>query len=279
MKKNFVVNNIINSIKSDISKALEEYKVTPVLVIVRMGDNSSNSSYERSISRLCKENNLIATSNTIDYYKTTEDVLKIINKLNNDNSVDGIMLLLPLPDHIDHDRVVNSISISKDVDCINPTNFRNLFKKEVNGILPCTAQSIYIYVDNLLDSLLGKEVVIVNASNVIGLPLSVMLSKAGATPTVCNSKTNDLKNKIKNADVVIVAIGKANYFDLSYFNSESIIIDAGLSLDDNGNLAGDVDYDNVVDNVKYVNYYRNEVGLLTSYILLRHLLLCTYQKY
>ncbi len=204
----------------------------------------------------------------------TEELVELIEELNRDDEISGILVFRPLPDHIDEDIIRNVISPEKDVDCMHPLNLENIFEGKMDGFAPCTppkaAMEILKYYDIPLE---GKNVVVVNRSMVVGKPLAMMLLNENATVTICHSRTKNLNEVTKNADIVVVALGRAKFFDESYFTEESIVIDVGVSLDENGKLSGDADYDRVLPLVNKITPVPGGVGSVTTSILLSQVVL------
>ncbi|MBZ2173630.1 bifunctional 5,10-methylenetetrahydrofolate dehydrogenase/5,10-methenyltetrahydrofolate cyclohydrolase [Schnuerera sp. xch1] len=274
LKGKVVANQLKENMRRDIEELAKANKV-PSLAIIRLGDNPGDISYEKSIVKNC--NNIGIQSKVIerDVNITTEDLVELIEKLNKDDDISGILIFRPLPKHINEEIIRNTISPLKDVDCMNPLNLEKIFEGQMDGFAPCTpkaAMKILEYYDIPLE---GKNVVVVNRSMVVGKPLTMMLLKENATVTICHSRTKDLDKVTNNADIVIVALGKAKFFDEKYFNDKSIVIDVGVSLDQNGKLSGDVDYDNVFQKVSKITPVPGGVGSVTTTILLSQVVLAS----
>lgn len=258
---------------------LEQMGVQPQLALVRIGDSAAAASYEKSIINKAKTYGIKVKSLAMNQNVTNEAVVKEINKLNEDPQVHGIMFFTPLPKGLDENLLRSTIAYIKDVDCLNILNYGNVFGDNEHAIMPCTAKSALAFImyahDNNVE---GKNIAIVNASRIIGLPLAVLLGKRRATVTLCNSFTTNVPEITKASDIVVVGTGNAKMFDASYFKDTATVIDVGLSMDQDGQLAGDVDYDAVIDHVEYLTYYRNGVGLVTTIILLSHVVECCLQN-
>lgn len=266
-------NVVAAQIKEQMKKVVEELsKVNkvPTLAIVRLGNNPGDISYEKSIIKNC--NNIGIKPEVIekDVNISTDELVSLLEDLNKNDKISGILVFRPLPKHIDEEVIRNAISPAKDVDCMHPLNLEKIFEGDMTGFAPCTpmaAMEILKYYNIPLE---GKNVVVVNRSMVVGKPLTMMLLKENATVTICHSRTKDLNKVTKNADVVVVALGKAKFFDDNYFNDKSIVIDVGVSLDENGKISGDVDYDKVHPIVDKVTPVPGGVGSVTTSILLNH---------
>mgnify|MGYP000874970251 CR=1 FL=1 len=272
LKGNVVANKIKEQMAKDIENLKGENKV-PKLAIVRLGQNPGDISYEKSIIKNCDKIGIESEVFERDENINTDELVKLIEELNGNNKISGILVFRPLPKHIDEEIIKNTISPLKDVDCMSPINLEKIFEGDLSGFQPCTpkaAMEVLKYYDIPLE---GKNVVVVNRSMVVGKPLVMMLLEENATVTICHSKTKNLDEITKNADIVIVALGKAKFFDENYFNEESIIIDVGVSLDENGKLSGDADYDKLLPIVDKITPVPGGVGSVTTSILLSQVVL------
>lgn len=272
---------VADKIKTEMTISIENLKRdgrTPVLAIVRLGSNAGDVSYEKSIIKACEaagiESRVVERETTM----TTEELENIMNELNADDKVSGILLFRPLPKHIDEEKIRNSVSPDKDVDCMHPLNLERIFEGKMDGFAPCTPKAaMEILIHNQVP-LEGKNVVVVNRSMVVGKPLVMMLLEKNATVTICHSKTKNLKEICSKADVVVTALGKAKFFTDDYFNKESVVIDVGVSMTEDGKLSGDVDYENVEEKVSMVTPVPGGVGSVTTTILLNQLVLAESKK-
>lgn len=267
-----VASSIKDNMRKDIEKLAKENKV-PTLGIVRLGDNPGDISYEKSIIKNCDNIGINSKVFEKDVNIKTEELVELIEELNNNKEISGILVFRPLPKHIDEEVVRNAISPLKDVDCMHPLNLEKIFEGNMDGFAPCTpkaAMEILKYYEIPLE---GKNVVVINRSMVVGKPLAMMLLKENATVTICHSRTKNLDEITRNADVAVVALGKAKFFDEKYFDEDSIVIDVGVSLDENKKLSGDADYDKVSSIVSKITPVPGGVGSVTTSILLSHVVL------
>lgn len=264
---------VADKIKEKMIKDIEELKKNgkvPTLAIVRLGSNPDDISYEKSIIKNCEKVGIEAKVFERDINMTTEELVALMEELNNNNTISGVLLFRPLPKHIDESKVREALSPNKDVDCMNPMNLAKIFEGDFSGFAPCTPKAaMEILLNNDID-LEGKNVVIVNRSMVLGRPLAMMMLKHNATVTICHSRTKDLAAVTRNADIVVTALGKAKFFDEKYFNENSICIDVGVSLDQDGNLSGDIDFQRVSELVAKITPVPGGVGAVTTSILLSH---------
>lgn len=267
LKGNVVANQIKENMKKRIADLEKEGKF-PTLGIIRLGNNPGDVSYEKSIIKNCDAIGIKSKVYEKDVSMTTEELIKLMKELNNDDSISGILLFRPLPKHIDEEAIRNAISPEKDVDCMHPLNLEKIFEGNMDGFAPCTPKAAMEILNYNNIPLEGKNVVVVNRSMVVGKPLVMMLLEKNATVTICHSRTKNLDEITRNADVVVTALGKAKFFDKKYFNEKSVVIDVGVSLDENGKLSGDVNYDDVVDFVDKVTPVPGGVGSVTTTILL-----------
>ncbi len=262
-----VADKIKEQMQNDI-EALKKSGKEPTLGIVRLGSNPDDISYERSLIKNCERLGINSNVFERDLEITTEELTELMEVLNQDNNISGIIVFRPLPKHIDEAKVRQSIAPDKDVDCMHPLNLAKIFEGDMSGFVPGTPKSaMEILLYNKVD-LEGKNVVIVNRSMVLGKPLAMMLLNENATVTICHSRTKNLHEVTSGADVVVTALGKAKFFDGKYFNENSICIDVGVSLDDDGKLSGDIDYEKVSPLVKAITPVPGGVGSVTTSILL-----------
>ncbi len=272
LKGNVVTAQIKENMKKDIEELKKVGKV-PTLAIVRLGSNPDDVSYERSIIKNCDAIGINSRVIEKELEFTTEELIELMDKLNNDSEVSGILVFRPLPKHIDEGKIREAISPEKDVDCMHPANLGKIFEGDMTGFQPGTpkaAMEVLLFNEVPLE---GANVVVVNRSMVVGKPLLMMLLEKNATVTVCHSRTKNLPEITKNADIVVTALGRAKMFDEKYFNENSVIIDVGMSVDDDGKLSGDVDFPNVSENVKMITPVPGGVGGITTSVLLSQVVL------
>lgn len=247
---------------------LKEKDIQPRLAIVRLGEDPSDLSYERGIIKNSEKLGIevVVKEKKVDI--TTEKLVELIEELNNDDSISGILVFRPLPKGIDEEVISKAVAPEKDVDCMNPLNLAKIFEGDMSGFAPGTPKAaIEVLLNHDID-LEGKDVVIINRSLVVGKPLAMMLLEQNATVTICHSRTKDLEEKAKEADIVMTALGRAKFLDEKFFNEDSIVIDIGVSMDDDGKMSGDVDFENVKDKVGKITPVPRGVGSVTNTILL-----------
>lgn len=249
-------------------EALNNNGKAPKLTIVRVGEKPNDISYENSLKKNCEKMNILSEVVELPEDITTEVLISEIEKLNQDEKVSAVLMFRPLPKHIDEEKVANSLSSLKDVDCMTSVNLEKIFKGDFSGFSPCTPKAAMEILNFYGVELSGKEVVVVNRSMVLGKPLAMMLLDKNATVTICHSKTKDLPEVTKRADVVVTALGRAKMITKDYLGTHSICIDVGVSPDKDGNLSGDLDYENLTEYVDKLTPVPGGVGSVTTTILL-----------
>jgi len=235
------------------------------LVIILVGDNPSSLSYIRSKKKASEQ---IGVECEIIAYKpdeiTSEKLIEIIQQLNGNPSVNGILVQLPLPDHVYEPDIIKAISPMKDVDGFTAYNIGKVFlSKEFEHLAPCTPLGVIRLLEYYNIAVEGKEATVVGRSNIAGKPVSVMLLNRGATVTVCHSKTKDLVKHTKNADILVVAIGKPGFIKKEMVKEGAVVVDIGINRTDEGKLVGDVDFENVSKIASYITPVPGGCGLMT----------------
>lgn len=238
----------------------------PCLAVILVGDDPASVSYVRGKSKACDEVGIECRQMTFPETMSEWDLLDLIHRLNGDQTVDGILVQLPLPKHIDQRRILSAILPEKDVDGLTVTNSGKLFAG-LDGLFPCTPLGIIELLKKMEVDLEGKNVVVVGRSNLVGLPVSRLLLKENATVTVCHSKTRNLADITSRADVLIAAIGKPRFFTTEYIKEGAYVIDVGVNRVD-GKLCGDVDFDNVKDKCAAITPVPKGCGPMTITMLM-----------
>ena len=253
-------------IKVETSQLKERIGKVPGLAIVLLGDNPASKIYVNSKIKGCRELGFESFAYFLPEDTSEEKVLELIENLNNDERVNGILVQLPLPKHIDEKKVIDKIALEKDVDGFKPENLGLLMLGDKNSMQPCTPAGIMEMLKAYSIDLIGKDVVVVGRSNIVGKPMTNLMINAGATVTVCNSKTKDLKKKTSEADVVVMAIGQAKFLTEDMVKEGAIIVDVGINRTEEG-LFGDVDYENVSKKSSYITPVPGGVGPMTVAML------------
>lgn len=243
--------------------------VVPKLAAVRIGDRENDISYEKSVIKKFASLNALAEAVYLSPDAEQDILEETIQSLNKDPAVHGILLFRPLPKHLSEERVKNMIAAEKDVDGMGLVNTAYTFAGSKRGFPPCTPQAVIELMDYYGIDAEGKKAVIIGRSLVVGKPLAMLLLEKNATVTVCHTKTADLANVCRNADILIACAGVARMITSDYINSGQIVIDAGINIKD-GKLCGDVDYENVAGQVQAITPVPGGIGSITTMVLLKH---------
>jgi len=265
-----------DELKLKIDQLKKEGKRIPKLTVILVGDNQASQTYVRNKERGCTYVGMLSDIIRLDNTVSQEELIDVIQKLNQDDSVDGILVQLPLPAHIEEEKILDLIDPSKDVDGFHPSNVAKLLLGQ-EGLVPCTPKGMMVLLDEIHYDLTGKEVVVVGRSNIVGKPVSLLCLQRNATVTIAHSRTKDLKKVCQRADVLIAAIGKTKFFTKEYVKPGAVVLDVGINRDENNKLCGDVDYEDVKDIVSYITPVPGGVGPMTIAMLLENTLEA-YQK-
>ncbi len=245
-------------------------KPVPTLACVLVGDDPASKVYVANKEKACNLVGFNSVIKTLPADATQEQVAKVITLLNNDSNISGILLQLPLPKHLDENALINLISPQKDVDSLTDLNLGKLFAGK-HIVAPCTATGIVDLLDNYNIPIQGKRVVVVGRSLLVGKSVANLLEQRNATVTVCHSKTQDLASITKQADILIVAIGKPNFVTENMVKKDAVVIDVGINRLQTG-LVGDVDFDDVKDKASYITPVPGGVGPMTIAELMKNTL-------
>ncbi len=255
-----------------------KYQRAPHLVVVLVGNNPSSISYVTGKSKACEFVGIKNTTIRLDETISEEELINLINELNEDDCVDGILVQLPLPIHIKEEKIIESIAISKDVDGFHPLNVANLWLKK-ECMLPCTPKGIIKLLEKANIEIAGKKAVVIGRSNIVGLPISKLLLDRNATVTIAHSKTVDLASVTREADILIVAVGKARMLKKEMVKAGAVVIDVGVNRDENGKLCGDVDFDEVERIASVITKVPGGVGPMTITCLMENTILAFKRKF
>lgn len=261
-------------IQEELKEKVSSLKTKPCLAVILVGDDKASKVYVRNKERAAKYIGINTITYKLEESTTTEDLLALIDKLNNDSSVNGILVQLPLPKHIDEEKVLFSILPEKDVDAFHPTNVGHLHLGTPK-MVPCTPAGIIRLLDEYQISIDGKNAVVIGRSTIVGKPIAQLLLERNATVTLTHSHTHNLKDIVKNADIVIVAIGKPKFVTKDFIKKGAVVADVGINRDKNNKLVGDVDFENVKDLTSFITPVPGGVGPLTVAMLMNQ----TYKAY
>lgn len=249
----------------------EDYGVQPGLAVILVGDDPASQIYVRNKQRACDELGFHAFEYKLNENYTQEQLLDLIGVLNKDNKVHGILVQLPLPDHIDERTVLNAIDPNKDVDAFHPVNVGRIVLNDYE-FLPCTPAGIMELIDSTGVEIRGKHAVVVGRSNIVGKPMSMLLLHRDATVTMCHSKTQNLAEICAQADILVSAVGHAHFIQPDMVKEGAMVIDVGMNHDENGKLCGDVEFDKVEPKTSYITPVPGGVGPMTITMLMKNTL-------
>ncbi|MSS09049.1 bifunctional 5,10-methylenetetrahydrofolate dehydrogenase/5,10-methenyltetrahydrofolate cyclohydrolase [Clostridium sp. WB02_MRS01] len=251
---------------------------TPKLAIVRVGERPDDLSYERGALKKMESFGLMGESFAFPKDITDEAFKEEFAKINENPDIDGILLLRPLPKQIKEKDIEHMIDPGKDLDGISPENIARVFAGDDTGFAPCTAEAVVEVLKANDIALTGKRVAIVGRSMVVGRPLSMLMLKENATVTICHTRTEDLKETCKNAQILVAAAGRARMVDASFVGTDAIVVDVGINVDEDGKLCGDVDFDSLEGTASMATPVPGGVGAVTTAVLARHLVLAALKR-
>ncbi len=252
----------------------EKYNRLPHLAVILVGDDAGSISYVKGKEKACLEVGILNTTIKKPDTITEEELLNIINKLNDDDNIDGILVQLPLPKHICSNNIIQAIKKDKDVDGFHYENVASVYLKQ-KGIVSCTPKGIIEILDHIGYDLEGKNVCVIGRSNIVGMPVSKLLLDRNATVTICHSKTKNLKDITKHADVLVAAVGKALFVKEDMVKDGAVVIDVGVNRNlETNKLCGDVDFKNVEPKCSYITKVPGGVGPMTICCLMENTIEC-----
>lgn len=265
--------NIRKDLKWEVEK-LKEKGIIPKLAVIMVGDNSSSEVYVKNKSFACKKVGIDFEEFFLDKSATEQELLDLIEKLNQNKNVNGILLQSPVPKHIDINKAFRTILPEKDVDGFHPMNVGNLVIGE-DCFISCTPYGVMKLLEEYKIEIEGKNAVILGRSNIVGKPMVQCLLAKNATITVCHSKTKEIENIVKNADIVISAIGKPHFVTSKMIKTGAVVIDVGINRLEDGTIVGDVEYESVSQKASYITPVPGGVGPMTVAMLLENVLKAT----
>ncbi len=260
---------LAKEIRQKLKEKVEKEQLTPNLAVILCGNNEASKVYVRNKSKACDEVGIKFKEYLLPNETKQEELLELIDKLNQDESVDGILLQSPIPKGLNIQEAFARISPEKDVDGFNPYNVGKLTIGE-DGFIPCTPYGIMKIFEKYKIDLEGKKAAIVGRSNIVGKPMAQCLLSHNATVTICHSKTKDLKQELKDADVIVAAVGKRNIIKADMVKEGVVVIDVGMNRNDEGKLCGDVDFENVSKKASYITPVPGGVGPMTIAMLMNN---------
>ena len=265
-------------IKGNVAK-LQEKGVNPTLGIIRVGEREDDLSYERGATKRCETLGVAYKKYLLPADVTQEELMKTIQEVNEDDNIHGVLIFRPLPKHLDEAAVIKALSPEKDVDGITDGSMVGVFAGTNQGFPPCTPSACMEILDHYGIDCTGKKAVVCGRSLVVGKPAAMMLMKKNATVTICHTRTKDMPSVVKEADIVIVAIGHAGALDDTFVSEGQVVIDVGINVNDEGKLCGDVVFDKVEPIVKAITPVPGGVGSVTTSVLVGHVVEAAMRKY
>lgn len=256
-------------IKAD-AEMLKGKGINPTLGIIRVGERPDDVSYERGATKRCETLGVAYEKFLLPADVTQEKLMETLDQVNKDDKIHGILIFRPLPKHLDEDAVIKALKPEKDVDGITDGSMVGVFAGTKQGFPPCTPQACMEILDHYKIDCTGKKAVVVGRSLVVGKPAAMMLIKKNATVTICHTRTVDMPSVVKEADIVIVAAGRAGVVDGSYLSAGQTVIDVGINVNEEGKLCGDVKYDEAEPIVDAITPVPGGVGSVTTSVLVGH---------
>ncbi len=258
---------ISTQIKDELKKEVADNNIKATLAVIQVGNDPASSVYVGNKKKACAYIGIGSESYELPEETTEEELIALIDRLNADDNINGILVQLPVPKHIDDKKIINRISPLKDVDGFHPESVGNLCIGQ-SGFVSCTPAGIIELIKRSKITIEGKECVVIGRSNIVGKPMALLLLANNGTVTVCHSKTRDLKDVCKRADILIAAVGKPKMITSEYIKEGAVVIDVGIHRMDNGKLCGDVDYDDVYEHVSAITPVPGGVGPMTIAMLM-----------
>ena len=257
-------------IKNELKEKVARYKeqgIEITLAVVKVGNDPASAVYVRNKEKACEYVGINSKTLALPEETKEEELLNVVKELNEDKNVNGILVQLPLPKHIDESKVLLTIDSTKDVDGFHPVNVGKMVIGE-DTFLPCTPAGIIEMIKRTDIDIEGKECVVIGRSNIVGKPMAMLMLKENATVTIAHSRTKDLKEVTKRADIIVAAIGKAKFVTADYVKEDAVVIDVGMDRDENGKLCGDVDFESVSKVASAITPVPGGVGPMTVTMLL-----------
>ena len=266
--------NLKDQMAIEVVELEKKYGRLPHLAVILVGEDPGSVSYVKGKEKACNEIGIKNTTIKRTRDITEEELLNIVEELNNDDNVDGILVQLPLPKHINTDKVIESVRFDKDVDGFHPMNVASLYLKQP-GVVPCTPKGVIKLLKSINCQIEGKKAVVIGRSNIVGMPVSKLLLDNNATVTITHSRTKNLAEVTREADILIAALGKPKFVTADMVKEGAVVIDVGVNRNPETNkLCGDVDFDNVVDKVSYITKVPGGVGPMTICCLMENTIEC-----
>ena len=264
-----IADSIKEELKRRVEKRIQQGLRVPGLVVIKVGNDPASEVYVRNKRNFCQQVGIKSIAHDLDADTTQEDLLTLIDELNNDDSIDGILVQLPVPDHINPETIIEKIHPDKDVDGFHPYNIGRLALR-MPVLRPCTPRGVMTLLESTGETIRGKDVCIVGASNIVGRPMSLELLLAGCTVTTCHRFTKNLAEHINRADILVVAVGKPGLVKSEWIKQGAIVIDVGINRLASGKLVGDIDFNTASERAGFITPVPGGVGPMTVATLLQN---------
>lgn len=258
-------------IKSETEELFQKYGVRPGLAVIIVGDDPASKVYVSNKEKACAQVGYYSEVYRLPEATEMDELLALVDRLNKDEKINGILCQLPLPKHLDEEQIILKISPEKDVDAFHPINTGKIMIGDYD-FLPCTPAGVMKLIESTGTDITGKECVVVGRSNIVGKPQAMLLLQKNGTVTVCHSKTRNLKEVTSRADILVVAIGKADFIGADMVKEGAVVIDVGMNRKADGKLTGDVDFESVSKKASYITPVPGGVGPMTITMLLQNTL-------
>jgi len=259
---------IKDNLKEEVAK-LKEEGVKVGLAVIIVGDDPASRVYVNNKKKACEEIGIYSEEYALPSEATEQEVIDIINTLNERDDISGILVQLPLPKHINETNIINAISYKKDVDAFHPVNVGKIMTGDFD-FLPCTPAGVMELIKESGVSVEGKECVVIGRSNIVGKPQAMLLLHQNGTVTICHSKTKNLKEVTKRADILVAAVGRPKFVTADMVKEGAVVIDVGINRTEEGKLVGDVDFENVKDTAYAITPVPGGVGPMTIAMLMKN---------
>lgn len=268
---------VSNHIKQQVKAEIEANNLDIRLAVVIVGNDPASRIYVNNKKKACEEVGIKSVEYVLPENTDEESLLSLIKMLNDSNCIHGILVQLPLPKHINEDKVISTIAVEKDVDGFSAKNVGQLWQGTYS-IASCTPAGVMELLDYYNIDIAGKHCVIVGRSNIVGKPMAALMLERNATVTICHSKTQNLSAITNQADILIAAVGKSKFITSDLVKNDAIVVDVGINRDENGKLCGDVDFENVKDKTSYITPVPGGCGPMTIAMLMKNTLIAA-KKY
>lgn len=264
-----IANSIIGELEIKVKELKQNKNITPTLAVILVGEEPASQTYVRNKEKACSSIGIESRTYRFPANVEEYELISTIEKLNNDKDVHGILVQLPLPKNINEIKVLSKVFVEKDVDGFHLENMGKLFRGETPAFIACTPLGIMKLILSTTEKIAGKEAVVVGRSNIVGKPSAILLLNAGATVTICHSKTVNLKDVVRRGDIVVVAVGKPSFISGDMIKSGAIVVDVGINRTQKG-LVGDVEFESAQKVASYITPVPGGVGPMTIAMLLEN---------